>query len=387
MADFRFELIKQDAATGARRGRLHTPHGVIETPAFMPVGTRATVKAASQEVLEALDAEIILANTYHLFLRPGADLIRDLGGLHGFMGWPRPILTDSGGYQVFSLGKLAKVREEGVTFRSHLDGATHQFTPELAIEVQMALGADVIMALDECTPYPAEAELARRSMELTVRWGERCRRVWMAGERGLAVRRGGAPACAQALFGIVQGGMHEALRRECAERLIALDLPGYAIGGLSVGEPRELTEVVVAATAPCLPPDRPRYLMGVGTPEELIRYVGLGVDMMDCVLPTRNARNGVLFTSQGKIAIKNAAYARDPRPPDPECGCAVCRRYSRAYLRHLFQSGEVLAAVLNTHHNLHHYLDTMRRVRHAIELGEFLPMYAAACTRVETSRI
>lgn len=378
MGEFRFEVLARDPATGARRGRLHTPHGTIETPAFMPVGTRATVKAAGQAELEALGAEIVLANTYHLFLRPGHELVRDLGGLHGFMSWPRPILTDSGGYQVFSLAALAQVGEEGVTFRSHLDGAAHRFTPELAMEVQMALGADVVMAFDECTSYPADETAARRSMERTLRWAERCRRAWLDADRGGSVPRGAAPAHEQALFGIVQGGMHESLRQECAARLIELDLPGYAIGGLSVGEPRALTANIAAATAPRLPADRPRYLMGVGRPEELIHFVGLGLDLFDCVLPTRNARNGVLFTSQGKIAIKNAVYARDEGPLDPACGCMVCRRYSRAYLRHLFQSGEVLAAVLNTHHNLHHYLDTMRRVRHAIELGEFLPMYTAA---------
>ena len=378
MGEFRFEVVARDPATGARRGRLHTPHGTIETPAFMPVGTRATVKAAGQAELEALGAEIVLANTYHLFLRPGHELVRDLGGLHGFMSWPRPILTDSGGYQVFSLAALAKIGEQGVTFRSHLDGAAHSFTPELATEVQMGLGADIIMAFDECTPYPADTAAARTSMERTLRWAERCRHAWLAADQGRAVARGASPPHGQALFGIVQGGMHPALRQECAARLIELDLPGYAIGGLSVGEPRALTASIAAATAPRLPADRPRYLMGVGRPEELIQFVGLGLDLFDCVLPTRNARNGVLFTSQGKIAIKNAIYARDEGPLDPACDCMVCRRYSRAYLRHLFQSGEVLAAVLNTHHNLYHYLDTMRRVRHAIELGEFLPMYTAA---------
>lgn len=378
MAGFRFEVLARDAATGARRGRLHTPHGTIETPAFMPVGTRASVKAASQADLEALGAEIILANTYHLFLRPGAELIRDLGGLHGFMAWPRPMLTDSGGYQVFSLAALAKVDDDGVTFRSHIDGAAHRLTPELATGVQMELGADIIMAFDECTAYPADEAAARRSMERTLRWAERCRNAWEEAGRGAAIRRGDAPPAEQALFGIVQGGMHETLRRECVARLRALDLPGYAIGGLSVGEPRALTAAVVAATAPELPADRPRYLMGVGRPEELIRYAGMGIDLFDCVLPTRNGRNGEAFTSEGTISIKNARHARDPGPLDPQCACAVCRRYSRAYLRHLFQSGEVLAAMLHTYHNLHHYLDTMRQVRHAIELGEFLPMHAAA---------
>ncbi len=331
----------------------------------MPVGTRATVKAIAQEDLEGLGAEIILANTYHLYLRPGHELIRELGGLHRFAAWPHPMLTDSGGFQVFSLGALNKIEEVGVTFRSHLDGSQHQLTPELAIEVQMALGADIIMAFDDCTPYPATTEQARASLERTERWAERSRAEWEGKGRG-----------GQALFGIVQGGMYPELRREAAERQVERGLPGYAIGGVSVGEPRELSYAAVAAAVARLPRDKPRYLMGVGTPEELVAYAGMGIDMMDCVLPTRNARNGLLFTSQGAVAIKNARHARDPGPLDPDCGCRVCRRYSRAYLRHLYQSGEILASQLNTHHNLFHYLDTMRQVRHAIGLGQFGPWRA-----------
>jgi queuine tRNA-ribosyltransferase len=355
---------------------MHTPHGVIDTPAFMPVGTRASVKAMNQEQLEQIGAEIILGNTYHLYLRPGHDLIREMGGLHPFMSWPHPILTDSGGFQVFSLSSMTKVEEEGVTFRSHLDGSLHQFTPEHSIDVQLALGADIIMAFDECTAWPATEARTRESMELTLRWAERSRRQWQQAEQGYAVLRGDTVPYHQALFGIVQGGMYPALRRECAQRLIAMDFPGYALGGLSVGEPRPLTYEVVESVIDDLPQDKPRYVMGVGTPEELVEYVGLGVDMMDCVMPTRNARNGLLFTSQGRVSIKNAKWAKDPRPVDEQCGCAVCARYSRAYLRHLFQTQEILASCLNTWHNLYHYLDTMRRVRHAIALGQFQTLRA-----------
>lgn len=354
VTDFRFELLGRDPASGARLGRIHTAHGVIETPCFMPVGTRGTVKAVSQAQLEALGAEIILGNTYHLYLRPGHELIRELGGLHRFMSWPRPILTDSGGFQVFSLKGLNKIEEEGVTFRSHLDGSLHQLTPERAIEIQTALGADIIMAFDDCTPYPATEAEARASLERTERWLERCQR---------------APEAPGALFGIVQGGMHAGLRREAAQRLSVRGLPGYAIGGVSVGEPRDLSREAVAAAVAELPADKPRYLMGVGTPEELREYVAMGIDMFDCVLPTRNARNGYLFTSQGPLAIKNARFARDPGPLDPSCGCPTCQRYSRAYLRHLYLAGEILAAELLTLHNLFHYLDTMRQLRHAIEFG------------------
>jgi queuine tRNA-ribosyltransferase len=354
---FRFELLARDAATGARRGRLHTPHGTVETPCFMPVGTRGTVKAIAQDDLEAIGAEIVLGNTYHLYLRPGHERIAALGGLHRFIAWPHPILTDSGGFQVFSLGALNRIEEAGVTFRSHLDGALHQLTPELSIAIQRALGSDIAMAFDDCTPYPATPEQTRASLERTLRWAERSRVAWAAS---------GGDDAGPVLFGIVQGGMDPALRAEAAQRMAAMDLAGYAIGGVSVGEPRELSEAAVAAALAHLPQDKPRYLMGVGTPAELVRYAAMGIDMMDCVLPTRNARNGLLFTSAGPLAIKQARYAADPLPPDPACACRVCARYSRAYLRHLYRSGEILASMLLTHHNLWHYLDTMRQLRHAI---------------------
>jgi queuine tRNA-ribosyltransferase len=380
----------------ARTGKLHTAHGDVATPVFMPVGTLATVKGVSQETLEELGVEILLANTYHLFLRPGTETIRKLGGLHRFMSWDRAILTDSGGYQVFSLSDLRKVREEGVEFRSHLDGAQHFLSPETATAAQIALGADIIMAFDECTEYPADPEHARQSMEMTVRWAERCKKYfeehkgevpWMSSAIGhrssvvtsLAVADDREPTTdSQLLFGIVQGGMHADLRRESAERIVDIGFPGYAIGGLSVGEPRTLTREMVEATLPHLPEDQPRYLMGVGTPEEIVEYAALGIDMMDCVLPTRAARHGLLYTSEGKLAIKNARFAEDDGPVDPRCGCRVCARYSRAYLRHLYSSNETLAAVLNTVHNLAFYLDTMRRVRQAIDLGRLAAFLSEA---------
>jgi len=386
----------------ARTGRLITPHGEVETPVFMPVGTLASVKGTPQDVLEELGVQILLGNTYHLYLRPGVETVRRLGGLHRFMSWPRAILTDSGGFQVFSLNDLRKINEQGVTFRSHLDGSSHFFSPESAMEAQIGLGADVIMAFDECTEFPADGARARASMELTLRWAERSQRhfekhkhevPWRASNEPVWTAVPGCPAeqssaaaprparqprpassagCdkTQSLFGIVQGGMDRPLRRESAERTIEIDFPGYAIGGLSVGEPRELTREVVESTLEHLPPDKPRYLMGVGTPEEIVEYARLGVDMMDCVLPTRAARHGLLFTSEGKVSIKQARYVQDQGPLDPHCQCRVCRRYSRAYLRHLYASNEVLAQVLNTVHNLSFYLDTMRRVRHSISLGE-----------------
>ena len=369
-----------EATSGAARTcRLLTPHGEVETPVFMPVGTVASVKGVPQELLEELGVQILLGNTYHLYLRPGVETVRKLGGLHGFMSWPRAILTDSGGFQVFSLNELRKVTEEGVTFRSHLDGSSHTFTPESAMEAQIGLGADIIMAFDECTEHPADHARAKTSMELTLRWAARSKKYFEEHKNEVPWRsnvgHGGtaAPGCpvpTQALFGIVQGGMDRDLRRESAERTIEIGFPGYAIGGLSVGEPRELTREIVQSTLEYLPKDKPRYLMGVGTPEEIVDYANLGVDMMDCVLPTRAARHGLLFTSEGKISIKQARYARDQAPLDPNCGCRVCRRYSRAYLRHLYASNEVLAQVLNTIHNLSFYLDTMRRVRHSIRLGE-----------------
>jgi queuine tRNA-ribosyltransferase len=355
---FRFELLTADPS-GARLGRLTTPHGLIDTPAFMPVGTAATVKAQTQEDLEAVGAQIILGNTYHLYLRPGHELIREMGGLHRFMSWPRAILTDSGGYQVFSLSDLRKVSGEGVTFRSHLDGSEHFLSPEKALEIEIALGADIVMVLDECIEAPAEEPRARAAAERTLGWTRRSKEYF---------DRSGDPE-RQMLFAIVQGGTFTELRKENADALVALGFPGYAIGGLAVGEPHELTCEMAGTAAARLPPDCPRYLMGVGRPEQIADYVALGIDMMDCVLPTRGARHGCLFTSQGQLLIRNARFAKDERPVDEACRCAVCRRYSRAYLRHLYVSGEPLAAILNTHHNLYFYLDMMGKIREAIGFG------------------
>ena len=376
-----FDIFARSGA--ARRARISTAHGPVETPVFMPVGTQATVKAVPQDVLEELGAQIILANNYHLYLRPGAEKIRALGGLHRFMSWERAILTDSGGFQVWSLSQMRKVSDEGVEFRSHLDGAAHIFTPESATASQIALGADIIMAFDECTEYPAERERARQSMELTVRWAQRCKSSAVSrqssGKPALVPPEDRRPTTedSPALFAIVQGGIYPDLRRECAQRLVDMDFAGYAIGGLSVGEPRALTREIVESTLEHLPPDKPRYLMGVGTPEEIVEYAALGVDMMDCVHPTRAARHGLLFTSEGKINIKGARYAADQGPLDPKCGCRVCARYSRAYLRHLFAAHEVLGQVLNSIHNLAYYLDTLQRVRHSIQLGEFTSFLSA----------
>jgi queuine tRNA-ribosyltransferase len=359
-----FELQAECPETGARAGLLHTAHGIIETPVFMPVGTQATVKAVPQRDLENdLGAQIILANTYHLFLRPGHELIRKMGGLHKFMSWPRAILTDSGGFQVFSLSHLRKITDQGVLFRSHLDGDEHLFTPESVVDVQLALGSDILMALDECLGYPASHEAANHAMLRTVRWAQAASRH----HRGYTETFGSRSA----LFPIVQGSMFADLRRACVAELLALDAPGYAIGGLSVGEPRSLSLEMADATAPLLPKDRPRYVMGVGMPEELAEYVARGVDMMDCVLPSRNARNGCLFTSQGRVVIKQTRYKDDPAVLDPNCPCYTCRTYSRAYLRHLFQAGEILFATLATLHNLQHYLDRMRQIRQAILFGRF----------------
>jgi queuine tRNA-ribosyltransferase len=363
-------------AGAARVGQMLTAHGPVETPVFMPVGTAASVKGVPQDALEELGAQIILGNTYHLYLRPGHELVRKLGGLHRFMSWERALLTDSGGFQVFSLSGLRKIREKGVTFRSHLDGSSHLFTPERSMEIQIVLGADIIMSFDECTEHPAEKERTRESMDLTLRWAQRCKSYFAAHQYESPGRM--PETQRQGLFGIVQGGMYADLRRESAERTMELDFPGYAIGGLSVGESREKTREMIAAVLEVLPKDKPRYVMGVGYPEEIVQYACMGVDMMDCVLPTRAARHGLLFTSEGRLNIKNARFAHDQAPADPKCGCKVCSRYSRAYLRHLFAAGEPLAGVLSTIHNLAYYLDTIRAVRHAIRLGNLSGIFQEA---------
>lgn len=352
---FHFEVLARDPRTRARTGRITTPHGPVTTPIFMPVGTQASVKSVTPEELLACRLEIVLANTYHLYLRPGHDLIRELGGLHHFMHWTRPILTDSGGFQVYSLSSLRKLTEEGALFQSHLDGSRHLLTPERAMEIQEALGADIAMALDECVPYPASYEYAQASQELTTRWARRARAAHHRPD--------------QALFGIVQGGMYQDLREKGARDLVELDLDGYALGGFSVGETKRLMYDLIGETANYLPEHKPRYLMGVGTPADLVQCVKLGVDMFDCVMPTRNARNGYLFTRHGRLAVKNARYARDERPLDPDCTCYTCQHYSRAYLRHLFVAEEMLGPRLNTIHNLHYYMDVIETIRTAIAEG------------------
>lgn len=364
---FSFTVTARDGA--ARRGVMTTPHGTVETPAFMPVGTRGAVKALTGRDLVDLGASIILGNTYHLSLRPGDELIGRRGGLHKFMGWERPILTDSGGYQVFSLGERRVVAEDGVRFKSHLDGAALMLSPESAVDIQARLGSDVAMVFDECLAHPASYDAVRASMERTLRWAARGRARFLAvkeGVPGVTVTNPG-----QAMFGIVQGGEYADLRAESAARTVEVGFDAYAIGGLSVGEPVELMYKVVAETAPLLPEDRPRYLMGTGMPDDLVESVARGIDLFDCVLPTRNARNGQLLTRRGRINIKNAAYAETDAPPDPDCGCYTCRHHSLAYLRHLFLAQEMTAATLNTIHNLYFYLDTMRVIREAIEFGSF----------------
>ena len=357
---FGFEILHKDTETGARQGVLHTAHGDVPTPVFMPVGTAGAVKAMPADFLEALDARIVLANTYHLYLRPGHERIKKLGGLHSFTSWNGAILTDSGGYQVFSHRELRDISEEGVQFRSHIDGSKSFLTPEKVIEIQRALGSDIAMIFDDCTPYPCGHVDAAASMELSLRWAKRCKEEWNRADDGT-----------QALFGIIQGSVYPDLRKRSAESLRDLDYSGMAIGGLSVGEPKDLMYEVMESTVPLMPADRPRYLMGVGMPEDIVRAVAQGIDMFDCVLPTRNARNGYLFTSQGRILIKNALYAEDQEPLDPNCSCTTCRKYSRAYLRHLFLSGEHLYAVYGTLHNLTFYLDMMRKIRQSIRLGNF----------------
>jgi queuine tRNA-ribosyltransferase len=367
---FPFEIQAECPVTRARAGLLHTPHGVVETPVFMPVGTQATVKGlAPRDLAGDLGVRILLANTYHLYLRPGADLIRRMGGLHRFMSWPGAILTDSGGYQVFSLSGLRKITGAGVIFQSHLNGDTHTFTPESTVDAQLALGSDILMVLDECPEYPVSHEYARAAMQRTLDWARAAHAHFQKRRSEIATRH--------ALFPIVQGSMFPDLRRACAAELADLDADGYAIGGLSVGEPRPLSLEMVEAAEPLLPRGRPRYAMGVGMPHELPEYVARGVDMMDCVLPSRNARNGCLFTSEGRLSIKQARFREDPRPLDPNCGCYTCKSFSRAYLRHLFQAGEILYATLATLHNVKRYLDIMRAIRHAILSGGY-PEYMRA---------
>ena len=373
-----FEIQATCPVTGARAGIIHTAHGDIETPVFMPVGTQATIKAVTQrDLLDDLDIRILLANTYHLFIRPGHELIKGLGGLHKFMAWPRAILTDSGGFQVFSLKGLRDVTDRGVIFRSHLDGDEHMFTPESTVDIQLALGSDICMVLDECLEYPASHEAARTSMIRTVTWARAAMDHFNRRTEGLED--------SQSLFPIVQGSMFADLRRECVLELLPLQASGYAIGGLSVGEPRALSLEIVEATAPLLPADRPRYTMGVGMPEELAEYVARGVDMMDCVLPSRNARNGCLFIGAGRrLIIKHSRYRDDPLPIDENCSCYTCRTFSRAYLRHLFQSSEMVYSTLATIHNLKQYLDIMRQIRQAIVFGDF-PTYLEAVRSVPVS--
>lgn len=349
----KFEVLKKHSHSSARLGILETPRGKIDTPCFMPVGTQATVKALTRENLESIGAQIILGNTYHLYLRPGHDLIQSLGGLHKFMNWTHPILTDSGGYQVFSMNKLTKVTEEGVKFKSHIDGSSHFISPEKAVEIQEALGADIIMAFDEPTPYPADLATTQKSLSLTTRWAKRCKDALQSKN--------------QSLFGIIQGGMHPNLRKESSEQIIELDFPGYAIGGLSVGEEKHLMNDMTELTSSLLPELKPRYLMGVGTPEDLLTCSSMGVDMFDCVMPTRNARNGYLFITGGKINIRNSQYHNDPKPIDSNCSCYTCKNYSRAYLRHLIMAGEILAMHLLTLHNSYFYQNWMKNIRIAIE--------------------
>ncbi|MFD1676917.1 tRNA guanosine(34) transglycosylase Tgt [Alicyclobacillus fodiniaquatilis] len=355
----RYELLARSTESQARRGRVYTPHGVIETPVFMPVGTQATVKTMAPWELEELDAKIILSNTYHLHLRPGEEIVRQAGGLHGFMNWQRPVLTDSGGFQVFSLASLRKITDEGVAFKSHIDGSPRFFSPETVMGIENALGADIIMQFDECPPYPADRAYLETSLERTLAWAKRCKDAHARPE-------------AQALFGIVQGGEHLDLRRRAVESLVELDLPGYAIGGLSVGEPKPLMYDILAYTTPLLPADKPRYLMGVGAPDDLFEGVERGIDMFDCVLPTRIARNGTVFTSTGKRVLKHARYKDDFLPLDENCTCRVCRTFTRAYIRHLLKAEEILGVRLTSYHNVHFLLQLMEKIRLSIQENRFL---------------
>jgi len=372
MSAVTFELFKTDVRTKARRGRVSTAHGAIETPIFMPVGTAATVKGMRPEDVRELGAQIILSNTYHLYLRPGHDVIREAGGLHKFMNWNRPILTDSGGFQVFSLGAMRRITEEGVSFRSHIDGSKHMISPEKSIEIQHSLGSDIVMAFDECAPYPADRRYVKDSLERTSRWLRRCKEYHEAycGQRGGESQILGE-GVNQSLFGIMQGGVYKDCRKRSAEEIVEMDLPGYAIGGLSVGELKEIMYEVMDECVEYLPKDKPRYLMGVGSPDCLFEGVERGVDMFDCVLPTRIARHGMAMTSRGRVNIKNAKYERDFAPLDPNCSCYTCRNYSRAYLRHLFKSNELLSAMLMSNHNLHFLVNTMTNIRKAIDEDRF----------------
>ncbi|NSW91789.1 MAG: tRNA guanosine(34) transglycosylase Tgt [Firmicutes bacterium] len=361
MAALKYELIKKCKQTGARLGRVHTPHGCFDTPVFMPVGTQASVKTMSPDELKDIGAQIILSNTYHLYMRPGPDIVKGAGGLHKFMNWDRPILTDSGGFQVFSLSNLRDIHEEGVTFRSHIDGSKHFFTPEKSIQIQNELGSDIIMSFDECVPYPAEFDYVKKSVERTTRWAKRCKIAHKNTEK-------------QALFGIVQGGTYKELREKSAYELIEIGFPGYAIGGLSVGEPAEEMYAILEYTVPVLPEDKPRYLMGVGSPDYLIEGVIRGIDMFDCVFPTRIGRNGTVLTSRGRIIVRDALYARDYSSLDPECDCYACKNFSRAYIRHLLKCNEILGMRLTTLHNIKFLLDLMKKIRQAIiedKLGDF----------------
>ena len=366
---FSFRVTHRDG--GARAGELRTPHGLVRTPAFAPVGTRGAVKAVTHRDLLGLGAEMILANTYHLHLRPGAPLVARAGGLHRFIGWDRPMLTDSGGYQVFSLGDRRRIDADGVSFRSHLDGSLQRLTPESATDIQARLGADIAMVFDECSNYPVPEDQARQSMERTLRWARRARERFLANVGHQAALDGELTNPGQAQFGIVQGSVYGRLRERSARETVALGFEGYALGGLSVGEPVDVMYDIVADTTPMLPDDRVRYLMGTGMPDDLVECVARGIDLFDCVLPTRNARNGQLLTRVGPLSIKQARFAEDLRPPDPQCGCYTCRNFSRAYLRYLFVAGEMTASTLNTLHNIHFYLDTMCRMREAIATGTF----------------
>jgi queuine tRNA-ribosyltransferase len=358
-----FTLIRQDKDTAARLGKLTTGHGDIQTPCFMPVGTQGTVKAVMPKALEDSGAQIILSNAYHLFLRPGTEIIKKAGGLHNFINWQKPILTNSGGYQVFSLALLRKVSDNGVEFQSHIDGMKHFFTPENVIEIQNVFGSDIMMPLDECLHYPCAKEQAKIAMERTLEWARRSKKFTVSSPQHAEKK--------QLLFGIVQGATYEDLRKDCAERLVDLGFDGYAIGGVSVGEPQDLIYNIAGFTAGFLPADKPRYMMGVGMPEDIIEAVSLGIDMFDCVIPTRYGRNGTAFTSEGKLVIRNAAYAKDFRPLDAECGCYTCKNFRRAYLRHLFNTEEILGPMLVSLHNIHFYLEMMRKITEAIAQGRF----------------